>query len=68
MTCSPVCVGVRVLSHAYWMRLRAQGKSEVVSYSERKKKQTANTQNKNPISGTEIVWNNNIVDSGFGEK
>lgn len=31
------CVSVRVLSHAYWMRLRAQVNSEVVSYRKRKK-------------------------------
>lgn len=65
MTCSPVCVGVRVLSHADWMRLRAQGNSEVARYSERNT--TVGRREKNPISEPAIVRNNNDVDRGFRE-
>lgn len=68
MTCSPVCVSVRVLSHAYWMRLHAQGNSEVVTYSERKKNpQTTIKKKKKKIqflvqrlSGATTLWTEDL--------
>lgn len=61
---SPVCVSVRVLSHAYWMRLRAQGNSEVASYSERKKDPN-NSKKKiqflvQRLSGTITLWTEDL--------